>query len=59
MGQESPLAAALQEVEDGIQDLAKVVDPGASISFGGGQVGLYVFPFGVGKIRGVSFSHAC
>jgi hypothetical protein len=48
VGQESPLAAALQELENGVQDLAQIVDPGPSVSFGCGKVGLYVVPFGVG-----------
>src|SRR5215204_2858271 len=48
VGQEPPLATALQEVEDGIEDLAKTVSPRPSISLGGGHVGLYVVPFGVG-----------
>jgi hypothetical protein len=48
VGQESPLAAALQEVEDGLEDLAQIADPWASVSFGHGKVGLYVVPFGVG-----------
>jgi hypothetical protein len=46
--QQAPLAAAFQEVEDGVQDLTKAVGPRPSTSFGGGQVGLYVVPFGVG-----------
>ena len=59
VGQEPPLATALQEVEDGIQDLAKAVGPGPSMSLGSGQVRLYIVPFGVGKIRRVRLSHAC
>jgi len=59
MRQQAPLAAALQEVEDGVQDLAKAVGPGPSVSLGGGQVGFDVFPFGVGKVRRVRLSHAC
>jgi len=49
VGQEPPLlATALEEVEDGVKDLAKAVGPGASESFGGGQVRLDIVPFGVG-----------
>jgi hypothetical protein len=29
------------------------------VLFGYGQMGLYVVPFGIGKIRRVRFSHAC
>src|SRR5215207_723831 len=59
MGKHAPLATALQEVEDGVQDLTKIVGPRSSVSFGGGQVGLDVAPFSVGKIRRVRLSHAC
>lgn len=48
VGKHSPLATALQDVEDGVQDLTKTVGPWASVSFGGGQVRLYVVPFGIG-----------
>jgi hypothetical protein len=33
---------------DGVQDLAETVGSRPSVSFGGGHVGFYVFPFGVG-----------
>src|SRR5215213_2267307 len=55
----APLAAASEEVEDGVKDLAKIVDPGPSESLGSWHVRLDVVPFGVGKIRRVSLSHAC
>jgi hypothetical protein len=48
MGKQTPLTAALQDVEDGVQDLTKTVSPRSSMSFGGGQVRLYVVPFGIG-----------
>jgi hypothetical protein len=35
------------------------VDPGPSISFGGGHVRLDVGPFGVREISWVRFSHTC
>jgi Bacterial low temperature requirement A protein (LtrA) len=59
VGQQPPLAAALKDVEDGIEDLTKVMDPQASISCGGEHVRFYVVPFGVGKIRRVSLSYTC
>jgi hypothetical protein len=59
VGNQGPLAAALQDVKDGLEDLTKIMDPGASISFGGGQVRFDVVPFDIGKIRRVRFSHAC
>jgi hypothetical protein len=46
--QQAPLASALQEVEDGVEDLTQTVGPWVSVSFGSGHVGFYVFPFGVG-----------
>ena len=59
VGQEPPLAAAFEDVEDGIEDLTKIVGPRSSMPFGFRQMGLDVFPFGVGKIRRVRLSHAC
>jgi len=58
VGEQAPLAAALQDVEYGVQDLTKAVGPQPSISFRGGQMRLYVVPFGVGEICWVWFSHA-
>src|SRR5215208_7456802 len=60
VGKQAPLlATAHQDVKDGVQDLTKIVDPGASISCGGWQMRLDVVPFDIGKIRWVRFSHAC
>ena len=59
VGEQAPLATALKDVEDGVEDLAKIMDPGPSVPFGCRQMGLYVVPFGIGKIRRVRFSHAC
>jgi hypothetical protein len=49
--EQAPLATALQDVEDGVKDFTKIVDPGASMAFGGRHVRLDVVPFGIGKIR--------
>jgi hypothetical protein len=46
--QQTPLTTALQKVEDGVEDLTESVGPGPSESFRGGQVRLYVVPFGIG-----------
>jgi hypothetical protein len=59
VGKQAPLATALEDVKDGVQDLTKIVDPGASMACGGGQMRLDVVPFGIGKIRWVRFSHTC
>ena len=60
MGEQAPLLpTALQEVEDGVEDLTKVVGPGSSISFGSSQVRFDVVPLGVREICWVRFSHAC
>ena len=42
------MAAALKEVEDGIQDLAKAVGSGPPMPLGGRQVRLDIAPFGIG-----------
>ena len=57
--EQAPLAPTLQDVEDGVQDLTKIVDPRASVSFGSGHVRLDVVPFGIREICWVRFSHAC
>src|SRR5215208_2668017 len=48
VGKQAPLASALQQVEDSVQDLAKIVGPGPPESFGSWHVRFYVIPFGVG-----------
>jgi hypothetical protein len=48
VGKQAPLASGFQEVEDGVEDLAKIVGPGPPESFGSWHVGFYVVPFGVG-----------
>jgi hypothetical protein len=59
VGKQAPLATALQDVKDGVQDLTKIVDPRPSMACGGGQMRLDVVPFGIGKIRWVMSSHTC
>jgi hypothetical protein len=59
MREQEPLAAAFEEVEDSVQDLAKAMGPRPSMSFGCWRVGFYVVPFGIGKIRRVRFSNTC
>ena len=46
--QHAPLTSALQQVEDGVEDLTKIMGPGPSNPFGGGKVRLDVVPFGIG-----------
>ncbi len=58
MRKQAPLAATSRDVEDGVEDLAQGVQPGASWGFGGREVGLYVGPFGIGKVGLVCSSHA-
>jgi len=48
VGKQAPLSPALKHVEDGVEDLAQGVQPGASRGFGGGHMGLYVRPLGIG-----------
>src|SRR5215203_5418549 len=59
VGKQAPLATALQEIEDGIEDLAEAVDPRSPKVFGSRQVRLYTVPFGIGKIGWVRLSHTC
>jgi hypothetical protein len=42
---------AFKHVEDGVEDLAQGVKPGASRGFGGREMGLYVGPLGIGKVE--------
>src|SRR5215218_6728719 len=59
VGQEPPGAAATENVEDSVEDLAQRVEPGASGSLRNWQVGLDESPFGVGEVGSVcSFHHA-
>jgi hypothetical protein len=55
---QAPLAPALKHVEYGVEDLAQGVQPGSSWGFGSREVGLYVRPFGIGKVGLVCSSHA-
>jgi hypothetical protein len=51
VGQHSPGPSTTRDdVEDGACDLAQGVQPGASRGFGGGQMGLYVGPLGIGEV---------
>ena len=52
--QQAPGAAAFQHVEDGLEDLARGVDLGASPPVGGGQVRLDVSELFVGKVGRVA-----
>jgi len=59
VGQEPPGAAAAENVEDGVEDLAPVVDARSSRGIGrGGKMGFESGPFGVGEVALVCFSHA-
>src|SRR5215208_5063013 len=57
-GQKPPLAAALQDVENSVQDLAGAMDSWASSPFWGREMGLEVPPFGIGEVGRVALSHA-
>jgi hypothetical protein len=48
--QESPGTAALDDVEDGVKDLAQRMDPGTPGGFGSRKEGLQAAPFGVGEV---------
>jgi len=53
-----PGAAAAQDVEDRVEDLADAVQARSSGGFGGGQVIFEATPLGVGEVALVCFSHA-
>lgn len=55
--EQAPGAAAAQHVEDGVEDLAQRMNPGASGSFRRGQVRLDDFPLGIGEVGSVCSSH--
>jgi hypothetical protein len=44
---QTPLAATTHDAEDGVEDLAQGVQPGAPRSFGGREMGLYEGPLGI------------
>src|SRR5215211_6283761 len=56
--QQAPSTATTHEVEDGIEDLAEGVHPGAPGHFEGREMGLYVRPLGIGEVGLVCSSHA-
>ena len=51
MREQAPLATAFEDVEDGVEDLTKIVSSRPSISVGSGHVRLDVVPFDIGKVR--------
>src|SRR3954471_21859582 len=53
-GQKAPGAAALEDVEDGVQDLTRRMDLGAPSLVGGGQMLLDVPEFFLGKVCGIA-----
>ena len=56
--QESPRAAALDDVEDGVKDLTQAVGSGPPIVFESRQMSFEVWPFSVRKIGRVRLSYA-
>src|SRR4051812_2536555 len=55
---QAPGAPATHDVEDGVKDLAQGVYPGTPRGFGGGEMGLYAGPLGIGEVGLVCSSHA-
>jgi hypothetical protein len=54
---QAPGAAALEDIEDGVENLAGVVDLRATDGFGSRQVWLKVGPFSIGEVGRVCCSH--
>ena len=50
VGQQSPGAAAPQDVEDGVEDLAQAMEARTPVGSGSGKMGLQAAPLGVGKV---------
>src|SRR5919112_3429696 len=57
-GQKPPSTAALEDVEDGVEDLAGAVGFRSSSLVGRWNMELQTLPFGVGEIGGVAPFHA-
>jgi site-specific DNA recombinase len=56
--QQSPGTAALEHIEDGLEDLAQAMEARTPVGFGSGKVGLQAAPFGIGEVGLVCSSHA-
>jgi hypothetical protein len=59
VGQKPPGAAALQEVEDGVEDLAQAVQARSPFVFWDRQERFDALPLGIGKVGWVCTSHSC
>src|SRR5215208_5000088 len=57
--QKSPGAAALQDVEDGVEDLEQAVQARSPFVFWERQERFDALPLGIGKVGWVCSSHAC
>jgi hypothetical protein len=55
VGQQTPGAAAFDDVEDSVEDLTEAVEAGSAVRLGSGQVGLQVRPLLIRDIGGVGF----
>jgi len=53
--QQSPATAALQDVEDGVEDLTQAMEARTAGDFGRGKMGLKAAPLGVGEVALVCF----
>src|SRR5919106_3613284 len=50
VGKQAPGTATPQDVEDGVEDLARTMDLRSSGSFRGGKMRLQAGPFGIGEV---------
>jgi hypothetical protein len=56
--QHAPLAPALVQKKNGVEDLPRVVLPHRATAIGAGQQWLHDFPLGISQITGVTATHA-
>ena len=57
--QKAPRAATPQDVEDGVEDFALIVDPGSAGGVRDGKMKLQADPFGYEEVGCVRLSHQC
>jgi hypothetical protein len=57
VGQKPPMTATLEDVEDGVENIAQGVGAGSSLGFWGRQIRLQMDPLGIGEVGWIRLSH--